>query len=234
MNEKFIKNEKDYDEIEIDLSRLWKEIKKYWRLIILSTISLMIVMVVFTFFFIPKKYESESRIYLTPKINEGTGMVDISSITVNNSLVSSYVKMITGNNVLEKVAEQLNVELEEIENSVKVTNDAGTQLILINAKTKDPQLSKDIAETIVTVFSNEMQEKLNLENITIIDYAKVPKKPVSPSKTKYGLLGAIIGFLLSCGYIFIKVVLDNRLRTKNDAETYLGIPVFVEIPYFED
>lgn len=40
----------------------------------------------------------------------------------------------------------------------------------------------------------------------------------------------MVGFVLGCGYAVLKFLLDNRLRTKEEAEKYLGIPVFAELP----
>ena len=75
-----------------------------------------------------------------------------------------------------------------------------------------------------------MLEILNLKNITIIDYAKVPEGPVSPSIVKNAIIGAAGGFVLSCGYIFLAVLLDKRLKNKSEAEQFLEIPVLAEIP----
>lgn len=234
MNKFGMEDNTSKDEIEIDLGRLFLEMKKYWKLIVISTLSLMMIAVLVTMFFIPKKYASETRVYLTPKVNESTGTIDNSSVAVNNSLVNSYMKIMTGNNILQKVADKVDMTLPELQGCVSVSNDTGTQLILIKATTKDPELSKKIAEQIVKVFTAEMQEKLNLKNITVTDYAQLPEAPVSPSKVKNGILGAAVGLIISCGYVFLKFILDKRLRNKDEAESYLGIPVLAEIPWFED
>ena len=60
------------------------------------------------------------------------------------------------------------------------------------------------------------------------------KRQVSPSIVKNAIIGAAGGFVLSCGYIFLAVLLDKRLKNKSEAEQFLGIPVLAEIPYFED
>ena len=47
---------------------------------------------------------------------------------------------------------------------------------------------------------------------------------------KNTLLATMVGFVLGCGYATLRFLFDNRLRTKEKAEKYLGIPVFCEIP----
>ena len=47
-------------------------------------------------------------------------------------------------------------------------------------------------------------------------------------------IGAMAGLLLSCGYVFLQYLFDKRLKTKAEAESFLGVPVLGEIPWFED
>ena len=54
--------------------------------------------------------------------------------------------------------------------------------------------------------------------------------PSGPNAKKNGVLAAAVGFALGAGYAVLRYLLDNRLRTKEEAEKYLGIPVFCEIP----
>ena len=223
------------DEVEIDLLQLFKVLKKSWKLILLSTLSVMILASIYTYFFIPKKYASESTIFLTPKVNE-SGYVEQSSINSNSSLINTYISIIKGDSTLSGVAEAVGngLTVSNIKSTLSVTNDANTQIIRIKSTTTDPQLSKDIVETIVSQFSEEMLQRLNVQNISVIDYAKINENPVSPSKVKNAVMGAAIGCMLSCGYVFLTFIFDKRLHNKNEAESYLGIPVLAEIPWYEE
>lgn len=104
----------------------------------------------------------------------------------------------------------------------------------IEAIITDPQLSKKIVDTTVDVFTNEVKETLNINNITTVDDAKLQTSPVSPSVPKNIVIGGLVGAILSIGIIFIRFMLDNRLHTKEDVEKYLEIPNLGVIPYFED
>ena len=44
------------------------------------------------------------------------------------------------------------------------------------------------------------------------------------------MMATLVGSIIGVGYAVLKFLLDNRLRTKEEAETYLGIPVFAEFP----
>ena len=75
-----------------------------------------------------------------------------------------------------------------------------------------------------------MQKNLNVRNIEVVDKAKLSYIPSGPNVKKNTLLATMVGFVLGCGYAVVRFLLDNRLRNKEEAEKYLGIPVFCEIP----
>ena len=233
MNEN-ISSEKNNEEVEIDLSQFFILLKKHTRLLIISTFLCATIALLVTIFFIDKKYASEESIYLTPKVTD-QGTVDASSVNSNSVLVNNYVAMLKGENVLSKVAEELNLpSVAEVKAALTVTNESNTQIINVVAKTDDPTKSKQIAETTVNIFFTEMKEKLDIKNLTIIDAAKVNTTPVSPSKKVNVLIGAFAGLALSGGFVFLKFIFDKRLKNRTEAESFLGLPVLVEVPYYEE
>lgn len=119
---------------------------------------------------------------------------------------------------------------DSVKKLVSVTNESNTEIITISATTTDPKLSKDIANDTVSTFIRTMQKNLNVRNIEVVDKAKLSYIPSGPNVKKNTLLATMVGFVLGCGYATLRFLFDNRLRTKEEAEKYLGIPVFCEIP----
>lgn len=224
-----IKNE---DEIEINLGELFQLLKSNIKMIIISVLSCIVIFAVVTIFVINKKYESTSRLFLKPDVTEG--IADYSQINSNNLMVNNYVEMLKGNNIQSQAANQLSLNIKEISSSLKIENETNTQIISITAKTKDPELSKKIVDSIVSIFTKEAKETLNVNNITVVDQSEIATEPVSPSLKINLMIGALIGAVLSVGYLFIKFMLDTHIHNKEEAEKYLGIPMLGSIPYFEE
>lgn len=222
------------EEMEIDLGQFIKLIKKNMRGIIATTVLGAIICLGATIFLIDKKYASTSTIILTPKITE-TGSIDQSTLTTNSKMVNNYMQIMKGENVLSQVAEKLNItSVSQLKGQVSVKNPSNTEVIAITATTEDPILSQQIVETTVDTFFTSVKDKLNIENMTIIDSAKVENGAVSPNKKLNTLVGALAGLVISSGYVFMKYLLDKRLRNREEAENFLNIPVLVEIPYFDE
>lgn len=224
------------DEIEIDLSRLWIEIKRKLKFIIVLGVIGAIIAYVFTVLFISKKYASSADIY--PKSNTTeSGTVDYNTLTSNSKMVNNYMAIIQGDSVLDKVTEKLQLEdygEDFVKNAIEVSNETDTEIIKITATTEDPQLSKDIVEVTVEEFFSYVADKMDIENLMILNSAKVEETPVSPNRQLNAVLGAMIGVAVAGGIVLLRFFLDKRLHTKDDAESFLEIPVLAEIPYYEE
>ena len=218
------------DEDVIDLLEVARAILKHIKLIILLCVIFGAAGFFGTKFLIAPKYTASTSIYLTPQISE-SGSLDYNSQMANSKLVTNAVNLLTQNNIMSEVAKDVGLEsAEKVKDIVTVTNESNTEIITVSATTTDPKLSKDIANDTVSTFIRTMQKNLNVRNIEIVDKAKLSYVPSGPNAKKNGVLAAAVGFVLGAGYAVLRYLLDNRLRTKEEAEKYLGIPVFCEIP----
>ena len=228
------KNTEQNEEVEIDLGRLFRQLKKHMSFIIAVTVIAIVVSLLVTKLLIPKKYESTARIYLKPNVSE-SGTIDYNTLTANSKMVNNYVLMLQGNSLLEDVTKKLDLKDEGlVKSSLTVSNEADSEIITVTARTKDAQMSRDIVNTTVNLFFVSMKDKLDIKNMTILDAPQVNDNPVSPSLKMNLVIGAFLGIMSSCGFITIQFLLDKRLHSKEDVESYLEIPVLAEIPFIED
>ena len=218
------------EEETIDLSELFLSVLKYFKLIIVLCILFACGGFFGTKLLIAPTYTASTSIYLTPQISE-SGSLDYNSQMANSKLVSNAVNLLTQDNIMSEVAKDVGLDsASSVKKFVSVTNESNTEIITISATTTDPKLSKDIANDTVSTFVRTMQKNLNVRNIEVVDKAKLSYIPSGPNVKKNTLLSTMVGFVLGCGYATLRFLFDNRLRTKEEAEKYLGIPVFCEIP----
>lgn len=233
MNNEDIKNNvsyHNYEEDVIDLSELLKAIFKHIKLIAFFCLLFGFGGYLVTKLLIAPTYTASTSIYLTPQISE-SGSLDYNSQMANSKLVTNAVNLLTQNNIMSEVAKDVGLEsAESVKNLVSVTNESNTEIITISATTTDPKLSKDIANDTVSTFIRTMQKNLNVRNIEVVDKAKLSYIPSGPNVKKNTMMAGAVGLVVGVGYAVLKFLLDNRLRTKEEAEKYLGIPVFCEIP----
>ncbi|MEW5902131.1 MAG: polysaccharide biosynthesis tyrosine autokinase, partial [Acidobacteriota bacterium] len=72
---------------------------------------------------------------------------------------------------------------------------------------------------------------INATNISIIDKAEIPKKPVAPNKKLNLLLSLIIGLFGGVGLCFLFEYLDDTVKGPEEVERLAGLPSLGLIPY---
>ncbi len=67
-------------------------------------------------------------------------------------------------------------------------------------------------------------------NVEVVETAHVPKVPVAPNKARLMLLSAFLGLLMGVGLAFFLEHLDDTVRTPEDMEERVGLPVLGFVP----
>ncbi len=83
---------------------------------------------------------------------------------------------------------------------------------------KETSLSKDVKSNAVSV----------------IEHSPLPQSPVSPRPTRTILLGLLGGLAVGLAFIFGADALDRSIKTVDQAENTLGLPVFAAVPETTD
>ncbi len=95
-------------------------------------------------------------------VNEapGTRSMDISSVALSERLTSTYSKMIVKEPVLAEVIERLGLSLSSasLRGMIKVSPVSDTQLIDVSVESTDPGAAAAIANALVQVFGEQIQE----------------------------------------------------------------------------
>ncbi|WP_020589533.1 GumC family protein [Desulfobacter curvatus] len=82
--------------------------------------------------------------------------------------------------------------------------------------------------------SVNMEKKQKGEQFRILDYARLPEKPISPNVKLMFLLSIAGGLGMGGGVIFLKELLNfSVIRREDQIETELGLPILASIPPLE-
>lgn len=80
----------------------------------------------------------------------------------------------------------------------------------------------------------KIAEQAKVGNIRIIDYATRPQIPIKPRVPMNILVGIILGLGLGVGAAFLVHSLDTKLRTLEDMESYVRLPIVGTIPVIRE
>jgi capsular polysaccharide biosynthesis protein len=234
------------EEVEIDLMEYINIIKRRLWIVITLPLVFVIVSALVTEFYLPEIFEADSTVYvisnrsgLQENINFSTNHSDVmSDLRLSDILANDYRELIQRRVVLDEVIDSLgyqeSITPNQLSSMISVDLKRNTRIMQIKVKNKDPQLAAILADRVTQVLSEIVSEKFELENITIIDDAVVPTRPVSPRLRLNVAIAFVLGLMIALGLAFLLEYLDNTLKTGDDVEKYLKLPVLAVVPVVEE
>lgn len=132
---------------------------------------------------------------------------------------------------MEDVIDALDLEMtpEDLRESITINNPVDTRILEVSVVNTDGELAKKITDKVVEVSSEYIGDKMEVVPPKIIEKGKIPTVQTSPSMTKNILIGFLAGIVLCGGIICVLTVMDDTIKSEDDVEKYLGVPVLASV-----
>ncbi|PIC83070.1 YveK family protein [Sporosarcina sp. P1] len=212
----------------ISLQELFTTLKKRLGLIIGTTVAAAVLAAVISYFFLTPIYQASTQILVNQQKTEQQSF-DSQDIQTNLQLINTYNVIIKSPVILSQVIEQLDLDITPAALNAQLTVNSEQNSQVVNVTVQDPQAHKavDIVNTTAEVFQKEIVNLMKVDNVNILSpafYAEDPK-PVKPNKELNVVIAAVIGLMVGVGIAFLLEYLDTTVKTEQDIEELLGLPV---------
>ena len=210
---------------EINLKELFDYFIDKIKYIIIATLVCCLIGGIYTKFLTIPMYKSSTTVILGSN-QEGTGITQ-SDISINNNLVSTYAEIIKSRRVLEQVQKELNESYtyKELASEISVSSINNTQIIKITVADNNALNAKIIANLVAKVFTVEVPELYNLDNVHILDVAIEEDEPYNINVAKSSIIGGLLGLVLSSGIFFVIYYFDRTAKSVEQVEEVLQMPI---------
>lgn len=218
---------------EINLKELFDYLKERILIILIIILAVLVVGCIYSIFIKVPMYQSETTVVLVSDDGtSGGGTTTQSDVNLNQSLVSTYSEIVKSRRIADKVIKNLslNYTIDELLNNISVSNTAETEIIKIVVKDQDQALAADIANEVVKVFGEEIKDIYKLQNVSVIDVAEEAEEPYNINMLKDLVIYILVGVVLACGTIFVIYYFDTTIKSAEEIENKLGLPVFGIVP----
>lgn len=218
---------------EINIKDVLNYFKSKVSVIILITLIVAIAGCLYALLIQTPMYKSSTTLVLTRvDSNESTTTITQNDINLNKNLVSTYREIVKSRRIINQVISNLNLETnyELLSERISVESVQDTELIKITVNNETPKDAKRIADETASVFSKEIQELYQIKNINVVDEAELTTAPYNINVPKQMIIYLLIGLVLGFGIIFIMYYFDTTLKTVEEVETKIGLPVLGQIP----
>ncbi len=218
------------DTTEIDLGELLFELWIHkWEIMMMMIFAGALAFFISLCLLTPR-YTSVTSLYvLAQQDNESITTADL---TVGTQLTNDYAVLVKSRPVLDQVIHDLELEMtaDQLEKLISVENKSNTRIIKISVSYEDPLQARLIADSLRVAVGEQIVSVMNIDAVNTVEEASLPLEPSSPRVLRNTLIGMLAGMVLAAAFFVIRNVIDDTVKTSEDVEKALGLPLLGSIP----
>jgi len=219
---------------EMTLEQIFHIIVKRLPLIVLFACLAGIASAVYSWQYLDNIYQTSSTVMVSKskEVSVSTEQMTASEYNFNVQLVNSYSVLCRTNRVLDQVIAALDLPMtaNQLGSMISVASVNDTEIIYISVTSGDPILAQNICNTMTSVFQKEVINIMKMDNVQIIDKAPLSLYPIGPNRERNVLVGVMLGMILGAALGFALELLDRTVKTDEQIQEILGVPVLGTMP----
>ena len=210
------------------LLELFKLLRKHLKLVIILPVVMAITTAGVSWGLMANQYTSTVSVYVLSS-SEQSNASQYNELTAGQLMANDVATLANSSIVLERTAQELGMKsLGGFE--VSVDSATTTRVIEISVEGDNAEQCAQIANKLAEVLSSVAQSVMGVENVNVIDQAEVPQAPSGPPRAMYTAVAFLAGIFIAVAIVVIIDMVNTRVRTPEEAEELLGVPVIGRIP----
>lgn len=212
------------------LLELLKLLRKHLRLVIALPIACVVATAAFAWLAMPNQYTASVSMYvLTKTTSESAGGISSTDLSASQMLTNDVATLIKSDRVLHDAASAL--QMDSLSGyDVKVTSETTTRVITLSVTGESAQTVAIVANRLAKTADEVAQEVMDVRSVNAIDQAAEPTVPSGPPRALYTAVAFLAGIFLAVAIVVVLDMVNTRVRSAEEAEELLGLPVIGRIP----
>ena len=223
---------KEKNVMEIDVFHLLKILWKRKLLIVLVAFVTGAVSFAYSSFIVKPEFTSTTRIYVVNR-NQGDkpGLTN-QDLQAGSYLVKDYREIMLSQDVLEKVATDLKLELppKDLAIKIKVTVPVDTRIVSISVTDRAPEEASRIANSLREVAAQKIISVTRVSDVTTLEEARPATSRSSPNIRRNTMVGFLAGAVVMVVTVLLVELLDTRVKRPEDIEDVMQIALLGVVP----
>ncbi|RBP04732.1 YveK family protein [Rossellomorea aquimaris] len=222
----------------ISLKELIQTLKKRMSLIIILTLMAVLVSAAISYFVLTPIYQSSTQLLVNKSNQDQQNSFNVGEVQTNLQLINTYNVIMKSPAILDIVIDDLKLDMTTgaLNEKVTVQSEKDSQVVNISVQDEDPKQAAAIANKIAEVFQTEIVKIMNVDNVSILAKAELGENPspIKPQPLLNIAIALVVGLMAGVGLAFLLEFLDNTVKTEQDIEKGLELPVLGVIPTITD
>jgi capsular polysaccharide biosynthesis protein len=174
-------------------------------------------------------FRATTVISVTPDIIDfGTGLAI-------QSLLQNYAQRLKSKALVQELGTELDLPVDRLRSRIRAQANKDDLTIKVEVDDTDPARAQFVANRLADRFVEIIRlEKAERERrdvqVSVLEYAETPAAPHFPKTRVNAAVGAILGLVAGGLLAFLLEYLDDTIKTAEDVDRYLGLPVLGSVP----
>ena len=213
------------------LLELLELLRKKWYLLVILPLLFAGATAVYCWCFMANTYTASVTLYvLNQKVTTDSGQQETSpDFSTSKQLANDLAKIAETSTITNSAAEALGMrDLSGF--TVDVSSDSNTRIIVLTVTGKNPDATARVANELADRTAEAAVENMKLDAVNVIDRATAPDAPSGPNRPMYTLVALLAGMFVAIALILLLDMLNNSVKSGEEAEELLGLPVLSRMP----
>ncbi len=211
------------DQGKIDIIGMLLPLLKHWLPIVLFAISVGLLAASYKNFTYKPVYTSSATFVVTQNNMKGTVYTSLNSAA---STAEKFSQLINTSVLKKAVAEEMGLNSFPASTKVSLVNE--TNLMTLSCTANSARVAYDSVQGIIHNYNKVTDYVIDGVTLEILQNPSLPKSPANTGfARRWGLIGALIGFVIACLYFIIYEMVRDTVRSRDQvskkiAATHLG------------
>lgn len=214
------------------LLELLQLLRKKWYLLVIFPVIFAGATAGYCWGFMTNDYTSTVSLYVLTKSanSDQNSYVSSSDMSASQQLANDIAVLAKTDRVTSQVAKDLG--LQNLSGfKVSVSSSTTNRVITLSVTGKKPESVAQVANKLASETSKAAVEVMNLEAVNIVDDAKIAQSPSGPNRLMYTAVAFLAGLFVAIALIVLMDMLNNTVKSPEEAEELFGLPVVGRMPY---
>jgi capsular exopolysaccharide synthesis family protein len=217
----------------VDLHEYVRLLRRRWRVIVVVTLSVVAAAALVTAT-ADQTYRAQAKLFVSTQGDNDTVSGVYQGGLLAQQRVKSYVDLIQGRRVAERVIQKLELSMspEELRKKVDASAPLDTVLLKVAVRDASPRQAKRLTDAIADSFVEFVTEVEQPDDggrppvkVSVVERAEIPQTPLSPRPSLNIALGVVLGLALGLAGAIARELLDSSISGRLALSETVGAPL---------